>query len=327
MPDVGWLGTILWVGAALAFLAVAVLLFRQARRIDADAVAKITIVPPARAETVRGDVPGPHVGSVELVEAEAPPFAEAGIAAAAESAIVDAPLHAETLHDASGDAFVVVTGPAPEHEPETAQDMPAEAVTEPGPLPEMTPEPEIAPEDVVEADHVVEARSELEPEAEREAEPAAEPEPEAAPALQLVWPTLVDPDAGPLDEATRRAMIEGLALLGGAWSATILARAAGEETADLAALAREALGPALDRAYADGDLADRFVAIAIAARAGRTPLLGLALADSDDGVALSAARGLARAGRLDLVAAALVSAPESRVADVRRILSIPDDDL
>jgi len=145
---------------------------------------------------------------------------------------------------------------------------------------------------------------------------------------EITWPTLIDPDAGPLDEAERARVIEGLGIVGDAWSATVLAKAFDEEENELRVAAIEALGvsqglivaPTLERAYASYVIAERYAAIDGASRNANVPLLERALRDTDGTVALAAAYGLHRAKRDDLIEIGLEGRTDARAAEIRRIL-------
>lgn len=144
----------------------------------------------------------------------------------------------------------------------------------------------------------------------------------------ITWPSIIDADAGELDEAERARVIEGLGIVGDAWSATVLAKAFDEEENDLRVAAIEALGvsegpivaPTLERAYASYVIAERYAAIDGASRRGNVPLLERALRDTDGTVALAAAYGLHRAKRDDLIEAGLEGRTDARAAEIRRIL-------
>ncbi len=144
----------------------------------------------------------------------------------------------------------------------------------------------------------------------------------------ITWPTLIDANAGELDEAERARVIDGLAIVGDAWSATVLAKAFDEEENELRVAAIEALGvsegpivaPTLERAYASYVIAERYAAIDGASRRGNVPLLERALRDTDGTVALAAAYGLYRAKRTDLIESGLEGRTDARAAEIRRIL-------
>jgi len=145
---------------------------------------------------------------------------------------------------------------------------------------------------------------------------------------EITWPTLIDPAAGPLDEAERARVIEGLGIVGDPWSATVLAKAFDEEENELRVAAIEALGvsegpivaPTLERAYASYVIAERYAAIDGASRNANVPLLERALRDTDGTVALAAAYGLHRAKRDDLIESGLEGRTDARAAEIRRIL-------
>ena len=146
----------------------------------------------------------------------------------------------------------------------------------------------------------------------------------------VTWPTLVDPDAGELDEGERRVVIDGLGIVGDAWSAEILAKAFDEEEGDLRVAAIESLGhcqgeivePTLERAYASYVVAERYAAIDGASRRGEIALLERALRDTDGIVGLAAAYGLHRARRDDLVEGGLAGRDDARANEIRRVLHI-----
>ncbi|MEA2664022.1 MAG: hypothetical protein QOI11_966, partial [Candidatus Eremiobacteraeota bacterium] len=130
-----------------------------------------------------------------------------------------------------------------------------------------------------------------------------------APFARLItWPTLIDPDAGPLSTDERLRVIEGLGIAGDTWCAGILRQAYEEEDDELRVAAVEALGacegadvgPILARAYASNAIPERYAAVDGASRRGDVALLERALHDSDGTVALAAAYGLQRAKRPDL---------------------------
>jgi hypothetical protein len=146
----------------------------------------------------------------------------------------------------------------------------------------------------------------------------------------ITWPTMVDPDAGELDEGERRVVIDGLGIVGDAWSAEILAKAFDEEEGDLRVAAIESLGhcqgeivePTLERAYASYVVAERYAAIDGASRRGEIALLERAMRDTDGTVALAAAYGLHRARRDDLVEGGLAGRDDARANEIRRVLHI-----
>lgn len=146
----------------------------------------------------------------------------------------------------------------------------------------------------------------------------------------ISWPTLVDPEAGELDDVERRRVLDGLGIVGDAWCAGILAKAFDEEEGDLRVAAIEALGqcdgeivaPTLERAYASYVIAERYAAIDGASRRGDVALLERAVRDTDATVALAAAYGLHRARRDDLIEANLAGRTDARANEIRRVLPI-----
>jgi hypothetical protein len=146
----------------------------------------------------------------------------------------------------------------------------------------------------------------------------------------ISWPTLVDPEAGELDDNERRRVLDGLGIVGDTWCAGILAKAFDEEEGDLRVAAIEALGqcegdivaPTLERAYASYVIAERYAAIDGASRRGDVALLERALRDTDATVALAAAYGLHRARRDDLVEENLAGRTDARANEIRRVLPI-----
>ena len=135
----------------------------------------------------------------------------------------------------------------------------------------------------------------------------------------ITWPMMIDRDAGELDESERRVVLDGLGIVGDAWSAEILAKAFDEEEGDLRVAAIESLGhcqgeivePTLERAYASYVVAERYAAIDGASRRSEIALLERAMRDTDGIVALAAAYGLHRARRDD-----------ARANEIRRVLHI-----
>jgi hypothetical protein len=146
----------------------------------------------------------------------------------------------------------------------------------------------------------------------------------------LSWPTLVDPEAGELDDNERRRVLDGLGIVGDAWCAGILAQAFDEEEGDLRVAAIEALGqcdgdivaPTLERAYASYVIAERYGAVDGASRRGDVALLERGLRDTDATVALAAAYGLHRAKRDDLIETNLAGRTDARATEIRRVLPI-----
>lgn len=146
----------------------------------------------------------------------------------------------------------------------------------------------------------------------------------------ITWPSMVDRDAGELDDRERRRVIDGLGIVGDTWCATILAVAFDEEEGDLRVAAIEALGqsdgeivgPTLERAYASYSVPERYAAIDGASRRGDVPLLERALRDTDGTVALAAAYGLHRAHRHDIIETQLAGRTDPRAEEIRRVLPI-----
>lgn len=146
----------------------------------------------------------------------------------------------------------------------------------------------------------------------------------------ISWPALVDAEAGELDAGERRVVIDGLGIVGNAWSADILAKAFDEEEGDLRVAAIEALGqsegeivaPTLERAYSSYVVAERYAAIDGASRRADVALLERAIRDTDGTVALAAAYGLHRARRDDLIDANLAGRTDARATEIRRMLPI-----
>jgi len=145
---------------------------------------------------------------------------------------------------------------------------------------------------------------------------------------EITWPTRIDESATNLDDAERRALIEGLALIANRWSADLLTAAFDQETGDLRIAVIEALAeidsdtaaPTLERAYASYAVPERYAAIDAASRHANVPLLERALRDTDGSIALAAAYGLHRAGRNDLVDDHLSTHTDARSNEIRRIL-------
>jgi len=143
----------------------------------------------------------------------------------------------------------------------------------------------------------------------------------------LTWPGLIDPEAGALAPDERRHIIDGLALVGDAWCADVLATAYGEESEPLRENVIDAIGrcagsvvPTLERALRSHRVAERYAAIDAASRRGEVDLLERGLRDTDGTVALAAAYGLVRAGRRDLVDAGLAQREDARANEIRRAL-------
>ena len=147
-------------------------------------------------------------------------------------------------------------------------------------------------------------------------------------ARAITWPSLVDPDAGALEADERKRVIDGLGIVGDAWSAGILARAFEEEDGELRVAAIESLGlcdgeivaPTLERAYSSYVVAERYAAVDGASRRGEVALLEKALRDTDGTVALAAAYGLHRARRDDLIEGGLAGREDARANEIRRVL-------
>ena len=147
---------------------------------------------------------------------------------------------------------------------------------------------------------------------------------------EITWPYAIDADAGTLSEPERRALIEGLALLGSTWTGEILAAAFEEETGPLRVAVIEALAyaegdrvaPTLERAYASYAVDERFAAIDAASRRGDVDLLERALRDTDGSVALAAAYGLHRAHRDDLIESNITDRTDARAAEIRSIMPL-----
>ena len=146
----------------------------------------------------------------------------------------------------------------------------------------------------------------------------------------IAWPAHVRPDPGELDAGERRRVIEGLGVVGDAWSAQILTQAFDEEHDDLRVAAIEAVAmcagdsvaPTLERAYASYAVPERYAAIDGASRRGDVALLERGLRDTDGTVALAAAYGLSRAGRGDLIDDGLAGRDDARANEIRRLLAI-----
>lgn len=149
-------------------------------------------------------------------------------------------------------------------------------------------------------------------------------------ARTIAWPSHIDPDAGTLTRDERRVVIDGLATVGDAWCARILADAYVEEDDELRIDVIEALArcesdlvlPVLERAYSSHVVAERYAAIDGASRRADVALLERALRDTDGTVALAAAYGLHRARRDDITDSALASRDDARAAEIRRMMPI-----
>lgn len=143
------------------------------------------------------------------------------------------------------------------------------------------------------------------------------------------WPALIDPDIGPLHAGERRRIIEGLAVVGDAWCAEILAAAYGDEGDELREGVIDAIGrcagdvvPTLERAIRSHRAVERYAAVDAASRRGDIDLLERGIKDTDGTVALAAAYGLMRAGRRNLVDAALAGRDDVRANEIRRVLPV-----
>jgi hypothetical protein len=146
-------------------------------------------------------------------------------------------------------------------------------------------------------------------------------------ARTINWPLMIDPDAGALTVDERRTIIDGLALVGDAWCAQVLAAAFPEEGEPLRESVIDAIGrcdgvviPTLERAFRSHRVGERYAAVDAASRRGHVELLERGLRDTDGTVALAAAYGLVRAGRRDLVDAGLSGRDDVRAAEIRRAL-------
>jgi len=147
---------------------------------------------------------------------------------------------------------------------------------------------------------------------------------------EITWPTLIDENATNLDDAERRALVEGLALIANDWSTGVLTAAFEQEAGDLRITVIEALAatdsvtatPTLERAYNSYAVPERYAAIESASHQANVPLLQRALRDTDGSIALAAAYGLHRAGRNDLVDDHLNTHTDARANEIRRILPI-----
>jgi hypothetical protein len=143
------------------------------------------------------------------------------------------------------------------------------------------------------------------------------------------WPAMIDPDTGPLTASERRSIIEGLAVVGDAWCAHILAAAYTDESDELRENVIDAIGrcdgevvPTLERALRSHRVAERYAATDAASRRGDVELLERSIKDTDGTVALAAAYGLVRAHRRDLVDSALLGREDVRANEIRRILPV-----
>jgi hypothetical protein len=145
----------------------------------------------------------------------------------------------------------------------------------------------------------------------------------------MKWPTLIDPDIGPLHAGERRRIIEGLAVVGDAWCADILAAAYNDEGDELREGVIDAIGrcqgdvvPTLERAIRSHRVVERYAAVDAASRRGDIDLLERGIKDTDGTVALAAAYGLMRAGKRNLVDAALAGRDDVRANEIRRVLPV-----
>ncbi|HEY4441950.1 MAG TPA: HEAT repeat domain-containing protein [Candidatus Elarobacter sp.] len=146
----------------------------------------------------------------------------------------------------------------------------------------------------------------------------------------VTWPLLIDTDAGELTEPERRALIEGLSLVGNAWTGEILVAAFDQELGPLRVAVIEALAfcegdaivPTLERAYSSYSVAERFAAVDAASRRADIDLLERALRDTDGSVALAAAYGLHRARRDDLIDDNIGTRADARANEIRAILPL-----
>jgi hypothetical protein len=143
------------------------------------------------------------------------------------------------------------------------------------------------------------------------------------------WPAMIDPDTGPLTASERRSIIEGLAVVGDAWCAQILAAAYTDESDELRENVIDAIGrcdgevvPTLERALRSHRVVERYAATDAASRRGDVDLLERSIKDTDGTVALAAAYGLVRARRRDLVDSALLGREDVRANEIRRILPV-----
>ena len=149
-------------------------------------------------------------------------------------------------------------------------------------------------------------------------------------ARTITWPLQIDETAGTLSEDERRYVIDGLAIVGDAWSAELLAQAFDEEDDEVRltvveAIARcngDAVLPTLERAYASYIIPERYAAIDGASRRGDVDLLDRGIRDTDGVVAIAAAYGLMAAKRSDLVEAALAGREDARANEIRRVLTL-----
>ncbi|GAC1426761.1 MAG: hypothetical protein NVSMB5_21390 [Candidatus Velthaea sp.] len=145
----------------------------------------------------------------------------------------------------------------------------------------------------------------------------------------VLWPQAIDASAGPLDADERRRIIEGLAVVGDAWCADILAQAFADESEALREAVIDAIGrcrgvvePTLERALKSQRVVERYAAIDAASRRGDVALLERGLKDTDGTVALAAAYGLVRARRSELIERGLAGRKDVRANEIRRILPV-----
>jgi len=143
------------------------------------------------------------------------------------------------------------------------------------------------------------------------------------------WPLLIDSDTGPLHASERRRIIEGLAVVGDAWCASVLATAYTDESDELRESVIDAIGrcdgdviPTLERGLRSHRVPERYAAVDAASRRGFIELLERGIKDTDGTVALAAAYGLMRAKRRDLVDSALLGRDDVRANEIRRILPV-----
>lgn len=153
---------------------------------------------------------------------------------------------------------------------------------------------------------------------------------EAVAARNVTWPREIDADAGALTADERRHVLDGLGIVGDAWSTGVLLRAYAEETSDLRVTVIENIarcldpraGGALYRAYSSPSAAERYAAIDGASRRGEVPLLERGIRDTETIVVLAAAYGLKRAKRDDLVDSTLHGRTDPTALEVRRVLNM-----
>jgi lipopolysaccharide export system protein LptA len=145
----------------------------------------------------------------------------------------------------------------------------------------------------------------------------------------IAWPRLIDPEAGAYEPDERRRIIDGLAVIGDPWCATVLAQAYGEEIEALKETVIDAIGrcrgevaPTLERALKSHRTVERYAAVDAASKRGDVEILERGMRDTDGTVALAAAYGLARAGRRDLIEAGLAGRDDARASEIRRVLPV-----